>query len=53
MDILKYRAEPTLAKFHRSKAFVRGVRGPIGSGKSVACCWEILRKVLEIQPDIY
>lgn len=53
MELLRYRAEPTLARFHNSRAFVRGVRGPIGSGKSVACCWEIFRKGLEIQPDPY
>lgn len=38
---LNYQATPTLAKFHKSDAFVRGVKGPIGSGKSVGCCLEI------------
>lgn len=38
---LDYTASPTLAAFHNSTAFVRGVRGPIGSGKSVGCCLEI------------
>ena len=32
---LEYNAEPTLAQFHASDAFIRGVRGPWGSGKSV------------------
>jgi len=36
-----YRAEPTPAEFHRSNAFVRGIMGPIGSGKSVACALEL------------
>lgn len=31
-------------KFHNSDKFVRGIRGPIGSGKSVTCCLEILRR---------
>lgn len=61
-----YRAEPTLAAFHRagdniqagvidpktgkylvaSKNYVRCVMGPIGSGKSVACCIEIMRRAI-------
>jgi hypothetical protein len=36
-----YNTTPVLSKFHNSKAFVRGIKGPIGSGKSVACCVEI------------
>ncbi len=34
MKILKtvYNASHTLSKFHKSNAFVRGVRGPVGSG---------------------
>lgn len=38
---------PTIAQFHRSKAFHRGIRGPRGSAKSTGCCWEsqkIMRK---------
>ena len=31
---LEYTAEPTLRAFHASDAFIRGVRGPVGSGKS-------------------
>lgn len=50
MTIIDYVAEPTPAKFHLSDAFVRGMMGPIGSGKSVACCHEIFRKSLEQKP---
>lgn len=32
-----------------SDAFVRGIRGPIGSGKSVACCIELMRRAGEQQ----
>lgn len=39
--VIRYKPSPTLEKFHASNAFVRGIRGPIGSGKSVGCCWEI------------
>lgn len=45
-----YEATPTLWKFHNSKAFVRSVRGPVGSGKSTACCWEIWRRAAEQKP---
>lgn len=45
-----YRAEPTLELFHADKSFFRGVRGPIGSGKSVGCCAEIMGKALQQRP---
>jgi hypothetical protein len=35
-----------LRKFFASEAFVRALRGPVGSGKSVACCAEIFRRSL-------
>lgn len=43
MDIT-YVASETMRKFHRSDAFVRALLGPIGSGKSVACVLEMMRK---------
>jgi hypothetical protein len=39
-----YRANRTLAAFHLSQARVRLIRGPVGSGKSTACCWEIINR---------
>ncbi len=43
--IIKYSpAGPTLKRFHESTAFVRGIMGPLGSGKSTACVMEILRR---------
>lgn len=44
---INYEASETMSKFHQSEAFVRGVRGPIGSGKSVGCCFEIFRRMRE------
>lgn len=41
--IINYKSVPTLSLFHKSKSFVRLVLGPIGSGKSVAMCMEVLR----------
>ncbi len=43
-------AGPTLAAFHESDAFVRSIRGPIGSGKSTACVAEILKRAHEQAP---
>lgn len=45
-----YTASKTAARFHNSPAFVRGIRGPIGSGKSVACCFELFRLACEQRP---
>lgn len=38
---LKFDRSPTVRRFHHSNAFVRGLMGPVGSGKSVGCCFEI------------
>ena len=35
---------PVITSFIESEAFVRGIMGPIGSGKSTACVIEILRR---------
>lgn len=41
---IDYLASPTLAKFHGCNDLVRGIRGPIGSGKSVGCCIELFAR---------
>jgi len=41
----------TLKNFLKNNNFFRGVRGPVGSGKSVACCIEIFRRALEQKPN--
>lgn len=38
------------SKFHNSTAFVRGIKGPVGSGKSSTCCVEIMRHSLAQVP---
>lgn len=45
-----YIAKGTLLDFHRSDAFVRGIRGPVGSGKSTGCCMEIMSRASEQKP---
>jgi hypothetical protein len=47
-----YRPEPTARRFHGSRADVRGLMGPIGSGKSVACVNEIMRLGMLQKPQI-
>ena len=46
-----YQAAPTIARFHRSDDFVRGLIGPFGSGKSVGCVMEIIRRASEV-PEV-
>ena len=40
----------TAAAFHHSEAFVRGLKGPVGSGKSSTCCMEIVKHTLKQIP---
>lgn len=47
-----YKASPTCWRFHQASNFVRGLIGPIGSGKSVACCWEIFKRGQEQQANL-
>lgn len=50
-DARQYRASYTISRFHLSDAKFRGILGPVGSGKSTACCWEIYRRANEQQPN--
>jgi len=45
-----YKPDKTLAQFHLSDEFIRCLIGPFGSGKSTACCFEILRSAALMQP---
>jgi hypothetical protein len=38
------------ARFHQSKAFVKGLMGPVGSGKSSTCVMEIVAQALKQKP---
>ena len=49
---IDYKPPGQVAKnFMKSEDFVRGLRGPVGSGKSVACCFEIMRKACSQKID--
>lgn len=42
-----YTASETGSAFLADDSFVRGIMGPVGSGKSTICCMEILRRACE------
>ena len=47
---MKFKYKPdgeVLKSFMRDDTFFRGIRGPVGSGKSVACCVEVFRRALQ------
>ena len=48
---LDFSSAPTIAKFMKSKGFVRGILGPVGSGKSYACCAELWRRAVQQRPS--
>lgn len=41
---------PVSEAFLRSDAFVRGIRGPLGSGKSTCCVFELVRRAQQQAP---
>lgn len=47
---ITYDAPPTVAEFARSAAFFRIIAGPVGSGKTTGCIYEVLRRCLEQAP---
>jgi terminase large subunit-like protein len=49
-NVVTYNAPPTIGAFMRSDKFLRGLMGPFGSGKSVGCLFEMLRRCLEQKP---
>lgn len=44
---LTYNAPPTCAAFMKSEAFIRLIAGPVGSGKTTACIFELFRRACE------
>lgn len=47
---IRYNASPTCAQFHASSNFFRGIRGPVGSGKSSACMIELMIRAHQQEP---
>lgn len=50
MASINYSAPPTCASFMKSESFGRLIAGPVGSGKTTACLFELLRRACEQQP---
>lgn len=50
MTVINYTAPPTCAKFMKSNAFGRMIAGPVGSGKTTACLFELFRRACEQVP---
>ena len=48
---LDFSSAPTVGRFFNSDSFVRGLMGPVGSGKSYACCAEIFRRAVQQRPS--
>jgi len=52
MASLSYKPDgDTLKNFLKDDTFFRGIRGPVGSGKSVACCIEIIKRAISQKPN--
>jgi hypothetical protein len=41
---------PTIRDFLQDDAFIRGLMGPFGSGKSSGCLWDIVNRALKQKP---
>jgi len=50
MKAINYTAPPTCGRFMQSAAFGRILAGPVGSGKTTCCVFELLRRACEQAP---
>jgi len=50
MTQINYTAPPTCAAFMKSDSFGRLIAGPVGSGKTTACLFELFRRACEQEP---
>ena len=48
---LDFSKSPTVWKFLQDDSFVRGIKGPVGSGKSYACAAEIMLRAVKQPPS--
>ena len=49
---LDFSTSPTVWKFINDKSFVRGIMGPVGSGKSYACAAELFKIAVNQKPSV-
>jgi len=52
MTSINYTAPPTCALFMKSESFGRLIAGPVGSGKTTACLFELFRRACEQTPAL-
>lgn len=50
MSHIEFNAPPTVATFMKSESFFRGIAGPVGSGKTTGCIFELFRRAVEQSP---
>ena len=50
MKLINYSAPPTCGRFMQSASFGRLLAGPVGSGKTTCCVFELLRRCCEQAP---
>ncbi len=48
---LNFENSPTVWKFLHDQSFIRGLMGPVGSGKSYGCAAEIMLKAVQQKPS--
>lgn len=51
MSVVNFKSPPTVGRFMLDPAFIRFIIGPVGSGKSVGCIMELLRRAREQAPN--
>lgn len=51
MSAITFEAPPTVAAFMRSESFYKFILGPVGSGKTTGCLFELLRRACEQSPS--
>ncbi len=47
---IRYQPSPIVEQFQADDSFIRGLRGPVGSGKSVGCVIELAKR-MNAQPN--
>lgn len=47
---ISFESSPTVWAFFLDRAFVTGIEGPLGSGKSVGCCAKIMANAMDEEP---
>lgn len=50
MSVISYEAPPTVGAFMESDAFMRVIEGPVGSGKTTGCIFDVLKHACEQSP---